>query len=418
MIWAYRILWLIFWPLAIFLSLRSDLRANSAISFKQSFVLSKREGKFDVWFHGASVGETLALKPLVAAYLAAHPQARVLWTSFSPTGLAQIHHLAWPQVQAERLPLDHFFAVRAFYQGKRIARGIIFETEIWPELYHQAGQKGVPLTLINARLSTKSFATYRRLRGFFRPFLQSLKGVFVRSALDAERFAALGVQSDKMHIAGNLKRAQATDFKALTTAQRHPLHSAWPLTQTVVFASTHAPEEALALAVLESLWDSPLRIILVPRHAHRFEAVADLVRQTGVPFVRSSHHPSADQLAESRILLADSLGEMMTWYSLAPISVIGGSFNAVGGHNFIEAVAQDSAVICGPNMANFAQDTQDYLAQRALTQVADGAELTQLIGRALQQANFFEAQRMAARQLLETDRAGLHQTIAELLEAP
>lgn len=324
-----------------------------------------------LWVHAVSLGETRAAVPLVDRLKRAHPGATVLLTHMTATGRAEGRALFGEGVVQAWLPYDVPFAVRAFLRHFRPRAGMLVETELWPNLVALSAAAGVPLYLVNARLSERSAARYARIGRLARPMLARLAGVAAQTAAHAARFAALGAPAPV--VTGNLKFDLEVPATAL--ALGHELRLRFGLSRPVwVAASTRDGEEALILDALAARDLPPGTLtVIVPRHPQRFDAVAALLRERGTAFVRRSDNLAVP--ADVRVVLGDSMGEMLGYFAAADAVFVGGSLLPLGGQNLIEPIAVGRPTLVGPHMFNFAEATADALAAGAAVGVDDAAAL-------------------------------------------
>lgn len=362
--------------------------------------IGERFGRYDgvagrptFWIHAVSVGETRAAAPLVQRLKTAYPQATVLLTHMTAAGRDAGHALFGDAVAQAWLPYDAPFAVRSFYAHYQPAAGFLLETELWPNLIATAHATGVPLYLVNARLSERSSRGYQMLRSLTRPMLQRLSGVAAQSAADAARLAALGAPSPI--VTGNLKFDVTVPSTALELGAGFRLRfgTARP---TWLAASTRDGEEALLLDALAGrrLPGNPL-LVLVPRHPQRFGVVAELLHARGIAYARRSDN--APVPAEIGVLLGDSMGEMAAYCSASDVAFVGGSLLPLGGQNLIEALAVGTPVIVGPHTFNFTEATNGAIAAGAALRVPDAdalvATLAALLGDPARRREMGEAAR-------------------------
>ncbi len=333
-----------------------------------------------LWIHAVSVGETRAAQPLVGALAARYPGRRVLLTHMTPTGRETGESLFGAAVDRCYLPYDYPGAVRRFLKHFRPAAGALMETELWPNLVHASHERGIPVYLVNARLSEKSYARYARHPGLTRATLRRLAGVAAQTEADAARFIALGAEPPA--VTGNLKFdiAPPPALLELGATWRH----AYGERPVLLAASTRAGEEELVLDAYSRIDLPQALLVIVPRHPQRFDEVAALLQRRGFSYRRRSE--GVDAKAETRVLLGDSLGEMFAYYAACDVAFIGGSLLPYGSQNLIEACAVGKPVLIGPSTYNFAEAAELAVECGAAAQVADVAALA-----------------VAARQLL-TDR--------------
>ena len=322
------------------------------------------------WSNVVSVGETRAAQSLVAALLRRYPQHAVLITHMTPSGRATGVELFADSVTRCYLPYDLPWAVAGFLEHFEPRAGVLMETEIWPNLIAGCRARGIPLYLVNARLSEKSAAGYRRIGGLTRASLAALTGIAAQSAHDAERFTALGAAN--VNIAGNLKfditppaaqLDQGREWRRLYGEDRPVL----------LAASTREGEEALLLEVLDSIAVPGLLAVIVPRHQRRFDDVAALITSRGHKLQRRSEHARIGP--DTRVVLGDSMGEMFAYYGACDLVFIGGSLLPFGGQNLIEACAVGKPVLIGPHVYNFAEATEEATRAGAAIQVRNAREL-------------------------------------------
>jgi 3-deoxy-D-manno-octulosonic-acid transferase len=326
-----------------------------------------------VWLHAVSVGEMRAAQPLVARLREVFPGHTFLITCMTPTGREAAESLYGDFARIAYLPYDTPGASARFLRRFRPALGLLMETELWPNLLAAARRQGVPVALVNARLSEKSARGYRRYAALTRPAFASLSAVIAQSEADARRLADCGATMPA--VAGNLKFdvAVAKDLLALGAGWR----SAFRQRPVFLAASTRDGEEALILDALAQLATPDCLLILVPRHPQRFDAVAEMVARRGLTLVRRR-----DGLPDSRtaVWLGDSMGEMPAYYAAADFAIIGGSLQPLGSQNLIEACACGCPVLVGPSDFNFAEATANALAAGAARRVeAQGAALASVI---------------------------------------
>ena len=345
-----------------------------------------------LWVHAVSLGETRASVPLVERLLRAYPDATLLLTCMTATGRAAGESLFGPRVTQAWLPYDAPFAVRAFLAHWKPAAGLIMETELWPNLVAAAREAGVPLYLVNARLSERSAAGYARVESIARPMLAALAGVAAQAEPDARRLAALGAPAPR--VTGNLK----FDLDAPADApERAAALRAWLGASRPVFvaASTRDGEEALLLDALAAhpLPDRALTVV-VPRHPQRFDAVAQLLAARGLGFARRSRGTPVPPAAD--VVLGDSMGELFAYYAAADVAFVGGSLLPFGGQNLIEAIAAGCPTLVGPHMFNFADATRNAIAAGAALEVADPVALVATVRALLADPGRRQAMRDAA----------------------
>jgi 3-deoxy-D-manno-octulosonic-acid transferase len=330
-----------------------------------------------VWLHAVSLGETRTAGILLAALRARWPGLRVLLTHGTATGRAEGAGLLCEGDVQVWQPWDSEAATARFFTHFKPRLGLLMETEVWPNTVAAAQASGVPMALVNARLSDKSLQQALRIAPLSRPAYAGLAAVYAQSESDAQRLRELG--ATVQGVFGNLK------FDATPDEAQQAQGRAWrrALGQPVLMlASSREGEEdeflkqivALALssraqAAINTVAGAQVQILIVPRHPQRFDEVQALIEKHGLSVARRSAWNGAPQAAD--VWLGDSLGEMALYYAMSDVAVLGGSFAPLGGQNLIEAAACGCPVIMGPHTFNFAEVSDLAEAAGAARRVAD-----------------------------------------------
>jgi 3-deoxy-D-manno-octulosonic-acid transferase len=320
-----------------------------------------------IWVHAVSVGETRAAAPIVAALARRFPGHRILVTHMTPTGRATGEALFGDRVERAWLPYDLRFAVRRFLAHYRPRFGVILETELWPRLLEECAQEGVPVVLANGRLSERSARRYARVAPFARWAFANLAGVAAQTEADAARFRRLGAR--QVEATGNVKFDMdvAPAMVDLGRVMRDRFGAARPVW---VAGSTRKGEEARLLDAFArcDAAANPL-LVIVPRHPQRFDEVCRMAAAHGFAPARRSEERPVDPA--TRVLVGDSMGEMLAYYAAGDVVIMGGSLLAHGGQNLIEACAVGRPVIVGPHTYNFEEASEGAIAAGAALRVAD-----------------------------------------------
>ncbi len=332
-----------------------------------------------IWLHAVSVGEVLAAARLVAELDRAFPAFRLLISTTTRTGQA----LARERFGADRIfycPLDLPWTVRAYLGALQPRLLILVETEFWPNLLSGCFRRRIPVAVVNARISDRSWPRYHRLRCLWRPLLGRLSRVLAQSDTDAERLRTLGCPPERVVVAGNLKFDVRVAREAEATRKLKEMARGLRL---IVAGSTLEGEEVALLAAWPRLLatDPQLALVLAPRHPERFAAVAALLDNSGAPWVRRSAWPARPAaLTPGSIVLLDTIGELASIYSLASVAFVGGSLVPAGGHNPLEPAQFGVPIVMGSDYANFRGITEDLLAHDALRIVLKEELAATLIG--------------------------------------
>jgi 3-deoxy-D-manno-octulosonic-acid transferase len=376
----------------------------------ERFGLGRRLAVPSIWLHAVSVGEVSAAAALVRALHASHPDVPLVLTTATPTGRAQAATLFGADVEVRFLPYDTAGSVRRFLARIRPLAAIIMETELWPNLLHECGRRGVPVVFASARLAARSVPRYRRFGMLFSAGLRNA-WVAAQSSADADRFIALGADPARTRVVGNLKfdmrlgEAVAENGREL----RRRYLGARPVWTA---GSTHEGEEDLLLdahAVLARAVRGAL-LVLVPRHPQRFEGVAALLERRGLVFDRRGR--SETVRPEAQVLLIDTMGELTAFYAAADVAFVGGSLVPVGGHNLLEPAALGVPVITGPHTQNGPEIARLLIEAGGALEVADATALAAAAGRLLADPALRERMGESARSFVETHRGSLARLLA------
>jgi 3-deoxy-D-manno-octulosonic-acid transferase len=354
-----------------------------------------------IWVHAVSVGEVLAVSRLVGELDRAFPGHGVVISTTTRTGQA----LARERFGAERVfycPLDLPWAVTAYLNLLRPELLVLAETEFWPNLLNGCFRREIPVAVVNARISDRSWPRYHMLRRLWRPILGRLSRVMAQTETDAERLRVLGCRPEAVHVAGNLKFDVRVAQEAEVTSILRPANLRF-----VVAGSTLEGEEAALIEAWPRLLEShpDLAMVLAVRHPERFGAVAGLLDRSGVPWVRRSDWKAnppdpLKPLRPGQILLLDTIGELASVYSLASVAFVGGSLVPAGGHNPLEPAQFGVPIVMGPNYSNFRAITEDLLAHDAV-RIATLADLAQVLNDLLRSLTEAKAMGDRARRVFE-----------------
>ncbi|MCG6221587.1 lipid IV(A) 3-deoxy-D-manno-octulosonic acid transferase [Vibrio diabolicus] len=347
-----------------------------------------------IWIHAVSLGESIAAAPLIKALKQQNPEQTILVTTTTSTGAEQVEKLG-NLVEHRYMPIDFSFAVKGFLKATNPKQMLIIETELWPNTLNTVHKAGIPITVVNARLSEKSCNNYAKVQALFNLLHPCLTQVLCQAESDADRFERLGVERKKLSVTGSIKFdiQISDDVKAKGKALRSALGEHRPVW---IAASTHKGEDEQVLEahkqVLESHSDALL--ILVPRHPERFDSVFELCQKHSFETIRRT---SQSDVAEStQVYLGDTMGEMLILIGAADVCFMGGSLvgDKVGGHNVLEPAALGVPVITGPSYFNF-NELVTAMIEKSIIEIAhDSVELTDCIFGQLEQSD-------AKREMLE-----------------
>ncbi len=377
-----------------------------------------------IWLHAVSVGELNLLAPLLQVLTRRRPEWECVISTTTATGMA-LAKKKYPGHTVFYCPLDFSWAARTAMRRIQPQLLVLAETELWPNLIRAAGESGARVALVNGRLGERSFHGYRRIRPLISRVLRHIDLIAAQDNTYAERFRSLGARPETVVVTGSMKYDGAQTDRNNPATQRLRRLARFADDDVVFLAgSTQAPEEEAALAAFCALKDTwpKLRLVLVPRHPDRFESVARLLDDSGLPWQRRTtleekglNGGAPEASSASRILLVDTVGELGGWWGTAHIAFVGGSFGNRGGQNMIEPAAYGAAVCFGPNTWNFRDIVATMLDHRAAIVVRNSEELTGFVRRCLAEPEFAAALGERARALVASQLGATDRTVDRLL---
>ncbi|MBD0370907.1 MAG: 3-deoxy-D-manno-octulosonic acid transferase [Pyrinomonadaceae bacterium] len=387
------------------------------------------EGRQVIWLHCVSVGETQAARPLAQAVLKKFPEHKLVVSTITRTG-QRVAREVFRNEDATVIyfPFDWAWTVRRALRRVNPSLMLVMETELWPRFLLECRRRGVPVVLVNGRLSEKSFRRYKIIRGFIKRVVGCLNLALMQSEADAARMRALGIESERVEVSGNVK------FDLLASpddvAKTEDLRERFGLTHTsplIIAASTHASEERISVEAFRLLRATPegraARLLVAPRHPERFDEVAALLSSSGLKWSRRSE-AQRDEDKRSDVILLDTIGELRAAYPLATLVFVGGSIAPTGGHNVLEPAATGACIVTGAHTGNFAAVINAFLERDALVQLPplDDGEAPAELARAFSSLLADDARRdrmvRRAKEVLDENRGATRYTaerIAKLL---
>ncbi|WP_404970308.1 lipid IV(A) 3-deoxy-D-manno-octulosonic acid transferase [Vibrio campbellii] len=329
-----------------------------------------------IWIHAVSVGESIAAIPLIKELKKQNPTQPILVTTTTSTGAEQIAKLG-DLVEHRYMPIDFGFAVKGFLKAIRPKQMLIIETELWPNTLNTVHNAGIPIIVVNARLSEKSCRNYAKVQPLFDLLHPCIDKVLCQSESDSERFERLGVEKNKLFVTGSIKFdiQISEEVKEKGKELRTELGIKRPIW---IAASTHKGEDEQVLEAHKKILESHPNalLILVPRHPERFEDVFELCQGQGFETARRT---SQEEVTTStQVYLGDTMGEMLVLMGAADICFMGGSLigDKVGGHNVLEPAALGVPVITGPSYYNFKEIVEDLIEKKAIKLANAGLSLS------------------------------------------
>lgn len=378
------------------------------------------EGRPLLWVHAVSLGEAVAVAPLVKALHVRYPAYRIVVSTVTETGREAVAQRLAGVADHCYAPLDFPWAVAKVVRQLKPQLFLFVETELWPNLLRQLGRSGVPVVLVNGRLSSRSFGRYRLIRSFLRQVLEPVAVCLMQSDRDVERIVALGAPPDRVARTGNIKfdqplpgpvnGADSLSRVALGLAEGEEL---------IVAGSTHPGEEGELLTAYRALLTEfpHLVLLLAPRHVERAAEVETAVRGLGLPALRRSRMAAGSDgpgPVGSRVLILDTRGELASVYREAVLAYVGGTLVPVGGHNLLEPAVWAKPVFFGPYTDHCAEIADQLSRAEGFGPVRNGLELASAMARLIGNRADLRKVGLAAKQVVDGNRGALQRTVEHI----
>lgn len=355
-------------------------------------------------FYGVSVGEVLAMENTVKKAKETYPDTHFVVMTGTKTGQDIAHKKLGNTVDfITYFPLDFPIFINRMIKKLNPKAIFIMETELWPNFAYITNKKKIPTFIINARISDRTFNSYKKLKFIFKPILQKYTNIFPQSEQDCKKFLELGSNKDTTHVMGNLKfdikKPDSIDFE-----HKYP---------TIIAGSTHTGEDEI---ILKSYCDlkkeiPELKMIIAPRHPERNNNVYKLMQNTGYKVCKRSENGNFD---DSDLMLLDTMGELGKMYSVCDVAFIGGSFNKTGGHNPLEATIFSKPVLSGPCIHNFKDIYAILTYEKAAKIVNTQDELTTGLKQLLTDKDLYNTTIKACEDVFEKNNGALNFVIEVL----
>ncbi|MDH5978222.1 lipid IV(A) 3-deoxy-D-manno-octulosonic acid transferase [Vibrio splendidus] len=384
--------------------------------WKEHFgITPQTQGKSPIWIHAVSVGESIAAIPIIKQLKQRDPNQTIIVSTTTSTGAEQIDKLG-DLVEHRYMPIDFSWCVRGFLKSVKPKQMLIMETELWPNTLHCVAKAGIPISVLNARLSERSCQRYAKFQAVFDLLAKNLSQVLCQYPSDAERFIRLGLDKASVHVTGSIKfdievsAEQVSKGKALRE-QIGFERCVW------IAASTHQGEDEIVLdAHKQLLKDNPNTLLMiVPRHPERFNQVTELAKQHQFNTItRTSQQPITSDV---EVYIADTMGEMLVLLGGSDVCFMGGSLvgDKVGGHNLLEPAALQLPLLNGPSYFNFSEITDKLLEAQAVTICQNSNKIAGQLRELFTQPDLRKNRGLAAYQVVEQNRGALDKTLAYIL---
>jgi 3-deoxy-D-manno-octulosonic-acid transferase len=406
-------------PVLLYLAIVRGHSLKERLGFQDRERLSSLGTHPRVWFHAASVGEIKALAALLPHFKSAFPDHKILISTTTKTGRAQATRLIPHADLFTYLPLDFSWCLKRALRFLNPEALLIVETELWPNLLSLAKKSGIKTFLVNGRISSRSFKSYKRFRFLFTHLLSGVDSLMMQSGIDGERILKMGAPPDRVKIIGNIKFDYlALQQELIDKVKQNALNALFSGRRVIVAGSTRRGEEVVVLEAFRTLRsrfpDSLL--ILAPRHLARLKEVESLLNQGGWRFIRRCQLEGAGLDSSLEVILLDTMGELLTFYSLAEIAFVGGSLVPVGGHDPLEPATFAVPVLFGPHMQNAADSRDLLLESGGAREVRDSEELTEALIELLSNEDRRKKMGRAAQGVID-DNAGICFKVVEVLKS-
>ena len=375
-----------------------------------------------IWIHAVSVGEVNATRTLVDGLRRRFPEMPVVISATTDTGLARAKSLYGNELDVFYFPFDLSCVMRKAIGRINPAVICLMELEVWPNLARFAGEKGIPVAVVNGRISDGSFPKYLKFRGVVRGMFERVSLVLAQTPEYAERFAALGCAAERVRVTGSLKYDTARTETEVPGASRLAEQINLGRERLWVLGGTGPGEEAMGLEVFKQLRQErgfeELRVGIVPRKPERFEDVAGVIEQAGFGYVRYSelHKSGCCVKGKPTVILGDTMGDLRKFYALASVVFVGRSLVPMGGSDMMEPAALGKFTIFGPHTFNFKQTVDALLAGGGAVEVQDAAGLLSAVRRCLSDREYAAGVAAAGREVIVHHQGATVKTVDAMAE--
>ncbi len=376
-----------------------------------------------IWLHAVSVGEVNAARTVIEELENRFPDFEILISTTTDTGFARANALFGQNLHVSYFPFDLSWIMRRAFRKIRPAICLLMELEVWPNFVRIAQQLNIPVVVVNGRISDKSFSRYKKIKPIAKKIFRKITLILAQTDEYAQRFKEIGCPDEKVIVTGSLKydTAQITDKVEGADAIAAQLNIGGE--KLWVAGATGNDEEQILLNVYQDLKQqdqfTDLRLAIVPRKPERFDEVAQIIQQTGLPLIRYSQRkdkaapPTTDKQA---VILGDTMGDLRKFYSLATIIFVGRSLVPMGGSDMIEAVALGKCTVFGPHAFNFKQTVDALLEDNGAIMVKDKEDLLQTMQKCLAKPDFARKIARNGREVIRKNQGATEKTIEQIVK--
>ncbi|MDT0582280.1 MULTISPECIES: 3-deoxy-D-manno-octulosonic acid transferase [Alteromonadaceae] len=414
--WLYNLLLLLLLPLALLkLVLKREKTEGQANKNRERFGFIGKPKQNGILIHCVSMGEVNAAKQLVAQIEKAYPDKVITISTTSTTGAKQARAIFKDRVQHVYLAFDIPIFVWLFFHKLAPSLVIVTEVEIWPNMLHQCYKRQVPAVLVNARMSSHSLKNYEMLAKLFRPCLRKFTLICAQGQQDFDNFLALGVYKSNLKISNNMKFDLLIDQRDTELAQQLKTKLNYQKQAIFIAGSTHDSEELICIDNFKRLreQDASIVLVVVPRHPHRFDKVAQLCLATGFTTVRVSELELMGELSNMPdIVLVDTMGMLNAFYSFSTFAFVGGSFVNKGGHNALEPSVYGVPSVMGPSIFNNPVICETLASSGGLALINTPDEMTSILSAWLTDNEARKAAGSACQEIVTKNAGAVKNTLA------
>ena len=420
---AYLIALIAISPVAIYKMLRHG-RYRAGWGNRFGKISRKRPDKKCIWIHAVSVGEVNATTTLIRELESKFPDYEIVLSTTTDTGFARANVLFGSQLSVFYFPMDFSLTMRRAFVNIKPAMCLLIELEVWPNLVRIAKQSGIPVIVVNGRLSERSLRRYNLIKGVTRKIFGGLTLALAQSEEYAERFRRLGMPAERVIVTGSVKYDTAQVADKVEGADVLAAQLGLKNDRLWVAGATGNDEEQIILDVYRRLIEqkqfADLRLAIVPRKPERFNDVAELIKQSGFELTRYSELKSGklrienEELRNNSVVLGDTMGDLRKFYSLATVIFVGRSLVPMGGSDMMEAAALGKCTIFGPHAFNFKQAVDDLLKANGAILVKGADELFNTMTKCLTDADYASRIAQNGRQIIRKNQGATARTISNI----
>ncbi len=406
-------------PIVIYKTIKHS-RYRTGWSERFGNIIRKNPQKKCIWLHAVSVGEVNAAKSIIDQLEKKYSDYEIIVSTTTDTGFARANNL-FKNNQIFYFPFDFSWVIRRAFRNIRPHVCLLMELEVWPNFVGLAAKLGIPVIVVNGRISEKSFSGYRKIKWFARKIFTNLSLILAQTQEYADRFMEIGTPEDKVIVTGSLKYDTAQITDKVDGTDKLALQLNISDERLWVTGATGNDEEAILLDVYQELKKqeqfSDLRIVIVPRKPERFNEVAQLIQQRGFPLICYSHLKNkkvGTTLDKQAVVLGDTMGDLRKFYCLATIIFVGRSLVRMGGSDMMEAAALGKCTIFGPHAFNFKQTVDALLVDNGAIMVEDREELLKMIQKCLLEPEYAKIIAANGQKVIRKNQGATARTIEQI----